>query len=281
MTRDLNKKVRELEEKIQFLSVENECMAERAEELRETIKLLRKEVEEKKQAEEELKLKNDELNNFVYSVSHDLRAPITSAEGLLNIMKLELQSKSTDLEPFILLIEERMKSLDRFINDILSYSQNIGATANPEKIDFYQIISACFEELEYLDYTKTIQKSITVNGVDFSNDKVRIYEIFRNLISNAIKYADPNKKFKRLVVDINVTKRRADIIIKDNGIGIDKDILPKIFGMFYRGHESSKGSGIGLYLVEQAIEKMEGKIDVKSILNKGTEFKIQIPNISR
>lgn len=278
---DLNKKIKELEEKIQFLAAENEGMAEHAEELCETIKLLRKEVEKRKQAEEELKLKNDELNNFVYSVSHDLRAPITSAEGLLNIMKLELQSKSNDIEPFILLLEDRMKSLDRFIHDILSYSQNIRSTATLEEIDFKQMISACLEELEYLDNIKNIQKSITVKGENFFNDKVRIYEIFRNLISNAIKYADPNKKVKRLVIVINVTKRKADITIKDNGIGIDKDALPKIFRMFFRGHESSKGSGIGLYLVKQAIDKMEGKIEVKSLLNKGTEFKIQIPNIFR
>jgi len=281
MTKYLNKKIKELEEKIKFLAAENESMAERAEELFKTNKLLRKEVEARRQAEEELKLKNDELNNFVYSVSHDLRAPITSAEGLLNIMKLELQSKSNDIEPFILLLEERMKNLDRFIHDILSYSQNIRSKPTPEEIDFKQMISACLEELEYLDNIKNIQKSITVKGENFFNDKVRIYEIFRNLISNAVKYADPSKKVRSLVIAINVTKRKAGITIKDNGIGIDKDALPKIFKMFFRGHESSKGSGIGLYLVKQAIDKMEGKIEVKSLLNKGTEFKIQIPNIFR
>jgi signal transduction histidine kinase len=253
-------------------------ISDRTSQLWETNRLLRKEIEDKRQAEKELKLKNDELNNFVYSVSHGLRAPITSVEGLLNIMKLELQSKSTDLEPFILLLEERMKSLDRFIHDILHYSQNIGAAVAREEIDFNQIISGCFEELEYLENTKDIQKSITIKGEIFINDKVRVYEIFRNLISNAIKYADPEKEVKTLNITIHVLKKRADIAIKDNGLGIDKDILPKIFGMFYRGHESSQGSGIGLYLVKQAVDKMEGKIDVKSILKKGTEFSIQLPN---
>jgi len=113
------------------------------------------------------------------------------------------------------------------------------------------------------------------------------YDSIRNLTSaydhindssNAIKYADSNKKDNNLIMTINVTKRKADITIKDNGIGIEKDILPKIFEMFYRGHESSKGSGIGLYLVKQAVDKMEGSIDVKSIINIGTEFKIIIPN---
>jgi len=204
-------------------------ISDRTSELWETNRLLRKEIEEKRKAEEEIKLKNEELNNFVYRVSHDLRAPITSVEGLLNIMKLELQSKSSDLEPFILLLGDRMRSLDRFIQDILSYSRNIRTSITADKIDFKKIIASCFEELEYLDNTRIIKKTVKVTENPFYNDKVRIYEVFRNLISNAIKYADKEKADKRLLISIKISDRKADIIIRDNGIGIDKDILPKIF----------------------------------------------------
>jgi signal transduction histidine kinase len=253
-------------------------ISDRTSEIWETNRLLRKQIEEKRLAEEELKLKNEELNNFVYRVSHDLRAPITSVEGLINIMKLELQSKSSDLEPFIMLLEDRMKNLDRFIHDILSYSRNIRISATVEKIDFDIIISRCFEELEYLDNTNSIIKSISIKGPHFYNDRVRVYEIFRNLISNAIKYADTEKNINNLKINVKVSAKKADIKIIDNGIGIDQNVLPKIFEMFYRGHELSKGSGIGLYLVKQAVDKMKGTIEAKSIINEGTEFKINLPN---
>ena len=253
-------------------------VTDRTSELWETNKLLRKEIEDKRLAEEELKLKNEELNNFVYRVSHDLRAPITSVEGLINIIKLELQSKSGNLKPFISLLEDRMKNLDRFIYDILNYSRNIRTSISIEKIEFESIISACFEELEYLDNAMKIKKTIKVNTESFFNDKMRVREIFRNIISNAIKYADASKEINTIDINIKINQKEATISIQDNGIGIAKDVLPKIFEMFYRGSELSKGSGIGLYLVTQSVEKMGGRIDVKSTLGKGTEFIVKLPN---
>jgi len=253
-------------------------ITDRTSELWETNKLLRKEIEDKRLAEEELKLKNEELNNFVYRVSHDLRAPITSVEGLINIIKLELQSKSGNLKPFISLLEDRMKNLDRFIYDILNYSRNIRTSISIEKIEFESIISACFEELEYLNNAMKIKKTIKVNTESFFNDKMRVREIFRNIISNAIKYADTYKEINTIDINIKINQKEATLSIQDNGIGIAKDVLPKIFDMFYRGSELSKGSGIGLYLVTQSVEKMGGRIDVKSTLGKGTEFIVQLPN---
>jgi len=253
-------------------------ITDRTSELWETNKLLRKEIEEKRLAEEELKLKNEELNNFVYRVSHDLRAPITSVEGLINIIKLELKSKSGNLTPFITLLEDRMKNLDRFIYDILNYSRNIRTSVSIEKIEFESIITACFEELEYLDNAMKIKKKIKVSPESFFNDKMRIREIFRNIISNAIKYADSYKEINKIDIIIGVNSKKAIISIQDNGIGIAPDVLPKIFEMFYRGSELSKGSGIGLYLVSQSVDKMGGKIDVKSTLGKGTEFIVELPN---
>jgi len=253
-------------------------ITDRTSELWETNRLLRREIEDKRLAEEELKLKNEELNNFVYRVSHDLRAPITSVEGLINIIKLELQSKSSDLRPFISLLEDRMKNLDRFIYDILNYSRNIRTSVSIEKIEFRSIISACFEELEYLDNAVNIKKTIQVSPKSFFNDKMGIHEIFRNIISNAIKYADKSKDRNAIDIIIKINKKEANISIQDNGIGIAKDVLPKIFEMFYRGSELSKGSGIGLNLVSQSVDKMGGKIDVKSTIGEGTEFIVRLPN---
>ncbi len=259
------------------LALERKITA-RTSELWETNRILRKEIEDKRLAEEELKLRNEELNNFVYRVSHDLRAPITSVEGLINIIKLELQSKSRDLKPFIDLLEDRMRNLDRFIYDILNYSRNIRTSVKIERIDFESIISDCFNELEYLDNAMKIKKNIEVSKKQFFNDKMGIREIFRNIVSNAIKYMDKTKEVNIINIHIRINKKEAIISIQDNGIGISRDVLPKIFEMFYRGSELSKGSGIGLYLVSQSVDKMGGKIDVKSTLGKGTEFIVRLPN---
>ncbi|MEM1408499.1 MAG: ATP-binding protein, partial [Bacteroidota bacterium] len=102
--------------------------------------------------------------------------------------------------------------------------------------------------------------------------------IFRNLISNAIKYVDPNKDDSFIKLNIVISSASAEIMIIDNGIGISEHTLPKIFDMFYRATESSEGSGIGLYIVKNAIDKLGGSIKINSAEKKGTTFKIKLPN---
>ncbi len=253
-------------------------ISDRTSEIWEANKLLRIEVENKRKTEEAYKIKNEELNNFVYRVSHDLRAPITSVEGLINIIKLESKSKTADLIPYIDLLDDRIKSLDRFIRDILSHSRNIGTSANIEKIQFKKIINNCFKELTYLKNADTIKRKLSVSDGAFYNDRIRLFEIFRNLISNAIKYSDPDKKANTVNISVVTHPDKALINIVDNGIGINPESINRIFEMFYRGHETSKGSGIGLYIVKQAVNKLGGDIHVESIPGTGTHFTLEIPN---
>ena len=253
-------------------------ISERTSEIWEANRLLRNEIENNRKTEEAYKIKNEELNNFVYRVSHDLRAPITSVEGLINIIKLESKGKNADLNPYIELLDDRIKNLDRFIRDILSHSRNIGTSANIEKIQFKKIINNCFNELTYLETAGKIKRKLSVSEGAFYNDRIRLFEIFRNLISNAIKYSDPAKKVNSVNISVVTHPDKALINIQDNGIGISKESITKIFEMFYRGHESSKGSGIGLYIVKQAITKLGGDIHVESVEGSGTHFTIEIPN---
>jgi signal transduction histidine kinase len=99
------------------------------------------------------------------------------------------------------------------------------------------------------------------------------------LVSNAIKYHDKNKEDLFLKVTINITKKSATLIFEDNGIGIEEEYLEKIFKMFFRATEESEGSGIGLYIVHQALEKIHGKVSVKSKPNIGSTFTVKIPNL--
>jgi PAS domain S-box-containing protein len=226
-------------------------------------------------AESELQTRNMELDNFVYKVSHDLRAPLASVLGLINLTRLE--GAEADISKYIDLMESRVKKLDRFISDILSHSKNLNMDVHNALIDFNEIIENGFKELDYLKVQKNIRKEINVTGGTFISDNWRIGEIFRNLISNAIKYSDLDKPENRIKIDINISTTEAKICFEDQGIGIPEYSLSAIFDMFYRATEVADGSGIGLYIVKNAITKLGGSIKIHSKEKKGTRFDIVIP----
>ncbi|MEM9856288.1 MAG: PAS domain-containing sensor histidine kinase [Bacteroidota bacterium] len=233
-------------------------------------------ITERTRIENELKVRNDELDNFVYKVSHDLRAPLSSVLGLVNLARLE---KSTDnLREYVQMIENRIKLLDAFINDVLSHSKNLKLEVQLGEIDLKKVIDQCFEDLSYLPNAGLVEVSVTIAGESFYSDQWRMNEIFRNLISNSIKYIDSTKDQSFVKIDVNVSASCAKITIQDNGIGISKSNQTKVFDMFYRATETSEGSGIGLYIVKNALNKLGGQIKVSSEEDKGTKFEINIPN---
>ena len=233
-------------------------------------------ITERKRVEEELKIRNSELDNFVYKVSHDLRAPLSSILGLIYLAKHK--DNDDDLYQYVDMMEHRVKQLDRFIGDVLSHSKNLKVEVTNTTVEFGSIIQNCFERLSYLPNAEKIRRNVRIKGEKFSSDKWRINEIFRNLISNAIKYFDPEKPIPFITIDVKISNQEALIIFQDNGIGIASETLPKVFEMFYRATESSEGSGIGLYIVKNAVEKIGGEISIQSEEGKGTIFEIIIPN---
>ena len=224
----------------------------------------------------ELETRNSELNNFVYKVSHDLRAPLASIAGLVNVIKLlamDEQAKS-----YIDLIDNRIQKLDRFIHDILSHSRNLNTTLNYETIDLKKIVAGAISELNYMPEARNVKIVLDVDGREFFSDKLRINEILRNLISNGFKYHNPYAKNQIISISTRVDPESVTIKYEDNGTGIESSILPKIFDMFYKGSDKSNSSGLGLYIVKQAVDKLKGNIFVESEVGKGTSFTVEIPN---
>ena len=122
--------------------------------------------------------------------------------------------------------------------------------------------------------------SVEINqGSRFISDKRRISVVLNNLVSNAFKYSDPTKANSFVKIIVDCISQNAVIQIQDNGIGIAEKDLEKIFGMFYRAAVSSNGSGLGLYILKESLEKLGGKINVESKLNEGTTFTVEIPNL--
>lgn len=233
-------------------------------------------ITDRKNVEEELKIRNTELDNFVYKVSHDLRAPLSSVLGLVNLARLP--GNTDNPMDYIDIIGEKIAALDHFIGDVLSHSKNLKMEVNISKVDLAKVIDNTFTELSYLEGAKEMKRIIRIEGIEFYSDQWRISEIFRNLISNAIKYRQLISNTPEVMVKIHVDHLRADISFSDNGIGIDEKNLTRIFEMFYRATEQSDGSGIGLYIVKNAVEKLGGQISVASKPGHGTRFNIVLPN---
>lgn len=233
-----------------------------------------------KEQNEELKKINAELDKFVYRASHDLRAPLVSILGLINIAKLE-PSEEKKAEYFDLMSKSIYK-LDKFIQDIINYSKNTRLEIKKEEIDFHDLVNETFEDVKYIEDTERIEKIIHIEeGEKFISDKGRLNMIFNNLISNAIRYRTTRRKKSYISVKIKVADRKCVIEIKDNGIGIGEEHLEKVFEMFYRASESKAGSGLGLYIVKEATEALQGHIQIKSALEKGTKFTITLPDLDQ
>jgi signal transduction histidine kinase len=230
------------------------------------------------QNEELIKI-NQELDSFVYSVSHNLRAPLMSVLGLLHIAKDD-RSGAEALTQYLGMMESSIKKLDETLKEILDYSRNARNELNFSLIDVRGLLNDSVEKLQYLagfdQMTMTIEGG--GEGIPFHSDATRLSVVFGNLLSNAIKYRDSNKEKSQLSIRITVTERSAEVVFQDNGIGIPAALLPDIFKMFFRGTERSEGAGLGLYIVRETIEKLEGKIEVNSVHGVGTTFVMTIPN---
>ncbi len=233
-------------------------------------------ITERRRVEEELKIRNAELDNFVYKVSHDLRAPLSSVLGLAYLAGLP--GNTDNLTDYIKLMGEKASQLDHFISDVLSHSKNLKMELKVEEVDFQKITDQAFNDLSYLKGAENVKKNIHISTDKFFSDPWRIAEIFRNLVSNAIKYRRLDGTETVISLFVKTGDRDCLIIFKDNGIGIDRINLEKIFEMFYRASDQSEGSGLGLYIVKNAVEKLGGKLQVESELGKGTTFEIVLPN---
>lgn len=226
---------------------------------------------------EQLKKTNTELDRFVYSASHDLRAPLSSMSGLIAIS--EASQDLREVKDYLGMMKGRIKVLDKFITDIIHYSRNTRLELVHEKMELWKIINEISDGLQFAEGAEHIS---IINSVDqkmqISTDPTRIRMVLNNLISNAIRYYDKNKSNCMVRVESKLKEGNLLITIEDNGIGIPNEHQKKIFEMFYKATENSSGSGLGLYIANEAITKLGGTLEVISEVGKGSTFSIMLPN---
>jgi len=224
---------------------------------------------------QELSDRNFELDQIVYKISHDLRSPLTTILGLINVIK---EDKS-DSDNYINLIESRINKLDEFIKSMLSYATTSRSEIHQEAIHLNQLINQCLDDISHLDNFSNIEIKLNIskNSQIIESDPILLHIIFQNLFSNSVKYMDSRKESSFIKVGVTGNNGILIINISDNGIGIPKVYQDKIFGMFFRGTKKSDGSGLGLYIVNQVVKKLNGNITFNSTRYQGTTFNIQIP----
>ena len=229
----------------------------------------------RKEIEDNLRLKNSELDTFIYRASHDLRGPISSLMGLYNVVKIDIKD-DISLQYFDL-YNNQVTRLNNIVLALIKLTNIRESPIQKQLISFDKIIKTCINSFNFLPNYKNIDFKIKLDqGLKYYCDETLINTIISNLLENSIKFSriDIEAKIEiRIIENINSLQ----IEVNDNGVGIDKKLQSKIFNMFYRAHVSSTGSGLGLYLLKNAVEKLSGEIIVSSEVGKGSSFVIELP----
>ncbi|KIA82647.1 ATP-binding protein [Flavobacterium sp. AED] len=239
------------------------------------INRLRRSKDETDDKNKNLIIANTELDKFVYSASHDLRSPILSLKGLIEIVKLE--DDLDQIRYYLDLMHESLDKQDEFIKEIIDYSRNKRKKVAIGPVSLNKIIDEIITQHQYIKGTDgiTIKKELSVD--ELHSDGLRLKIILNNLLSNAIKYSDEKKEKRYISIKTYTMGEFYKIEIEDNGIGINTEYQVKIFEMFFVTNNNNKGSGLGLYLVKEAVENLNGYITVDSVMNIGSTFIVTIP----
>lgn len=233
-----------------------------------------------KQRNKQLRKLNKEQDHFLYSTAHDLRSPLTSLAGLVHLMRIE--NKAPEMVHYFDKMEKSISRQEDFIEQIASFSKNKILKIKPEPLDLQKIFNDTFEHHLYMAGATRIKREVIVenpNNISIWSDYNRMLVLFNNLISNAIRYSDPQKPNSFITVHITVWRDEIVVKFSDNGIGISQQHLDKIFDMFYRAHDDSKGTGLGLFILQETVRKMNGSVLVESAAGAGTVFTLTLPNL--
>jgi signal transduction histidine kinase len=229
------------------------------------------------EANEQLSKLNGELDTLVFRTSHDLRSPITSMITMTEVIKMEEDPETRN--EYLNFLKKTILRLDNLITEILQYAKNKSTALQYEKLDLKEFINNALQDHIFSYDSDGIKRIVEVSqpGV-FETDKSRLGMIINNLISNGLKHHNKEQEDPYLKITVCANEKQAEIVISDNGQGIAQNHLNDIFNKFYRGNTKSDGSGYGLYIVKEAVEKLGGSISVESEVNVGTSFNVVIPN---
>jgi signal transduction histidine kinase len=219
-----------------------------------------------------------ELDRFVYSASHDLSAPLKSIRGLVEVIHLEKDPSRVYI--YTEYIKDTVLKLEIVIKNMVDYSRNVHIQIKPESFNLHDLVAEVIGELAFWPNTAdlTYKNQISTDLV-IQSDRSRLKVVLHNLISNSIKYADKSKDSNWIQMQCEKNGHYWKLNITDNGIGIREEYIDKIFNMYFRATDTSKGSGLGLFIVKETLSKIGGGINVKSEFGVQTTFELLIPQV--
>jgi PAS domain S-box-containing protein len=223
---------------------------------------------------EELTKINQELDQFVYSTSHDLRSPLLAIQGLLDLLHID-QMGSPEKE-YLSMVSESIARLDSTILEILNYSRNARMDVAWRSFNLRSALEVILQDLA------TVNSDIVVN-VDWKGedevilDEMRVGIVLKNILSNAVKYSKKGSESPFVHVEVDTRLGACLMRVTDNGEGIPSEHIAKIFDMFFRATTTSTGTGLGLYIVKEVVDKLGGSIDLDSTLGEGTTVTVTLP----
>ncbi len=244
------------------------------------IEILLFDITEEKKRIEALERINQQLDQFVYHISHDLRSPISTLLGLIDLSQKESCSWET-IHEYLKMMMDRARHLDGILRDLTSLAMNEKTSLDLDEIQFEREIESVVSQCTDADSASKIAIQLFINqSHSFVTDMKRVKVILRNIISNSIKYYNPGQLNPYIKISAVVNEARATIEVEDNGIGINQKHIAKIYDMFFRATDRSSGSGLGLHIVKSMLDKLNGTITLTSYQDKGTSFKIVLPNMN-
>lgn len=236
-------------------------------------------ITELKRMQQDLVFKNAELDTFVYRASHDLLGPISSLRGLAGIMALE--DTNPTMRDYIDKFNGSAKRLNTILLNLIELTKLKSAELKVAEVDIWPIIKDSVAALANLPEFNRVKITTEVRLTSpLYTDSRLLTVIVQNLVENGIKYSRNNISdgYMNIVVE-EIGPELVRIMVEDNGEGIPKDYLSKIFNMFSRASETSKGSGLGLYVLKNALDKLNGSVDVESELGRGSRFTVFLPSV--
>jgi signal transduction histidine kinase len=240
-------------------------------------------IDERKMAEQQIRLQNDllakandELDRFVYSASHDLRAPLSSLLGLISVAEKTEDSKEIAL--CLEMMKKRVLTMENFIKEITDYSRNSRLGVELKPVLVHKLVHDIVDSLKFTHGAERIAIEIDIShDLTFMTDDNRLKVIVNNLVANAIRYHALLKPTPFIQIKAYQKDDEYLLSVEDNGQGISDEHKDKIFNMFYRASENSEGSGLGLYIVKETLTKLHGKVMVDSTIYEGSTFSIFLP----
>ncbi|MEI7978362.1 MAG: ATP-binding protein [Bacteroidota bacterium] len=225
----------------------------------------------------ELEKLNGELDSLAYSITHDLRSPVLALMGLLDII-YESGEFGSENKEYLTLMRKSILRLDDTIREILNYYRNARTEIDYTEINLLHLVNQSFESVQYyVSYEINLETSIHIDS-PFYSDENRIITLINNLIANAVKYSRENDGNAFIKFSAKIDYENCLITIEDNGEGIPYDHQKNVFKIFHRASSTTSGSGLGLFICSEIINKLNGKISLESIPLQGTKFTIAIPN---